>query len=410
MSIDPLQIKKDFPIFKNYPDLVYLDNAATSQKPLMVIDAVSNYYQKYNSNIHRGIYKLSESSTEKYEYAREKVSKFIGCTNFKEIIFTRNTNEAINLISYGWGKKFLKEGDIVVLSEMEHHANLVPWIRLKNEMGIILYFIPLTSDFRLDFTKITDDIENISKIKLVSITHVSNVLGTINPVTEITSFLKENNINAKVYIDAAQSVPHLSINIKDLGCDFLTFSSHKMMGPSGVGVLWAKANLLESMDPLLVGSHMILNVSKNDVTFTGIPDKFEAGTANLEGVVGLGAAIDYLENLGMENVLEHDRDLVKYGLDKLSEVEGIKIFGPKEEKDRLAIFSFGFEGIHPHDIAQILDEENIAIRSGHHCAQILMESLKVIATARASCYIYNSKEDIDKLTKGLGKVKQVLKC
>lgn len=409
MIIDSKIIKKDFPIFKNYTDLIYLDNAATSQKPLKVIDAVSNYYQKYNANIHRGIYKLSESSTEKYESVREKVAKFIGCTNFKEIVFTKNTNEAINLISNGWGKKFLKKGDVVVLSEMEHHANIVPWIRLQEQSGIVLYYIPVTSDFRLDLTKITDDIEDLSKIKLMSITHVSNVLGVINPISEIASFLKKNNINAKVCIDAAQSIPHLPIDVKNLDCDFLAFSSHKMLGPSGVGVLWAKADLLETTDPLLVGSHMILNVSKNNVTFAGIPDKFETGTANLEGVVGLGAAIDYLENLGMENVLEHDKDLVKYGLQKLSEVEGIKIFGPKKEKDRLAIFSFGFEGIHPHDIAQILDEENIAIRSGHHCAQTLMSSMKQTATARASCYLYNSKEDIDKLTEGLSKVKEILK-
>ncbi|MBI2597210.1 cysteine desulfurase [Candidatus Daviesbacteria bacterium] len=401
-------VKSDFPIFDEYPNLVYLDNAATSQKPHTVIDAVKQFYVKYNANIHRGIYKLSENATQKYENVRSKVAGFIGCDDPKEIIFTKNTNEAINLIVYGWARVNLKKGDIVVLSEMEHHANIVPWIRLKQELGINLYFVPLTSDYGLDYKKILAQGFDLSKIKLVSIAHVSNVLGTINPVSEIVKFLKENKLSVKVCIDAAQSVPHLPIDIRDLDCDFLTFSAHKMLGPSGVGVLWARLKLLESMEPFLAGSHMILKVFRDNVIFADFPDKFEAGTANLEGVVGFGAAIDYLNKLGMQNVFEHDQTLMKYGLQELSGIDGLKLFGLKEAKNRIAIFSFGFEGIHPHDIAQILDEDNIAIRSGHHCAQPLMDSIKQSATARASCYIYNSKEDLDKLVMGLKKVKQTL--
>lgn len=402
-------IKSDFPIFENYPDMVYLDSASTSQKPQAVINGVSKFYKKYNANIHRGIYELSEEATQKYETVRQKVAQFINAGSEKEIIFTKNTNEAINLVAKGFAKQNLKKGDIMVLSEMEHHANIVPWIRLRDEIGIILYYIPLTSDFRLNFKEIINQGFNLSKIKLVSLVHASNVLGTINPIQEIVKFLKENNINAKVCIDAAQSVPHLSIDVKDLGCDFLAFSSHKMLGPSGVGVLFAKSELLENMTPLLIGSHMILNVTKEKVDFAKSPDRFEAGTANLEGVVGLGTAINYLENLGMGNVFDHDQDLTKYGLEKLSEVKGLKIFGPETSENRLAIFSFGFKDIHPHDIAQILNEDQICIRSGHHCAQPLMECLGEPALARASCYIYNSKEDINKLIEGLEKVTNILK-
>lgn len=407
--LNSIKVKSDFPLFKNYPDLVYLDSAATSQKPQSVIDAVGEFYTKYNTNIHRGIYKLSDAATEQYENAREKVAKFIGSKNSKEIVFTKNTNEAINLVAQGWGKQNLKRGDIVVLSEMEHHANIVPWIKLKDEIGIILYYLPLTSDFRLDYKQLINSGVNLEKIKLISLTHASNVLGTINPIAEITSWLKQNGINAKICIDGAQSIPHLPVNIDKLGCDFFVFSSHKMLGPSGVGVLWAKLEILEQMQPLLVGSHMISTVTKDSANWTDVPDKFEVGTANLEGVVGFGAAINYLNALGMEYVFEYEKQMVEYGLKKLSEIEGLRIFGPKDYDNRLAIFSFGFDGIHPHDIAQILDEENIAIRSGHHCAQVLMEYINESATARASAYIYNSTEDIDKLVRGLKKAKQTFK-
>ncbi len=409
MKIDPNKTKLDFPIFKNHPEMIYLDSASTSQKPQIVIDTVTQFYTTYNSNIHRGIYKLSEEATKKYEGVREKVAKFIGAWNSTEVIFTKNANEAINLVAEGWAKNNLRNGDIVVLSEMEHHANIVPWLRLKEKVGIILYYLPLTSDFRLDYQQLLNQGFDLGKIKLLSLTHVSNVLGTINPIAGISKFLKENNIKAKICVDAAQSIPHFSINIKRLGCDFLAFSSHKMLGPSGVGVLWAKFDVLESMEPLLVGSHMISTVSKDNVTFAALPDRFEVGTANLEGVIGLGTAIDYLQNLGMDNIFEYDESLTEYGLQKLLEIKGLKLFGPNSSKERLAIFSFGFEGIHPHDIAQILDEENIAIRSGHHCAQTLMECLKEPATARASFYIYNTKDDIERLIKGLEKVKQILK-
>lgn len=407
--IDPAKVKLDFPIFKNYPSLIYLDNAATSQKPQQVIDAVSKFYERYNANIHRGIYKLAEDATDKYEAIRIKVSKFIGSQNPKEIIFTKNTNESINLVAQGWGKQNLKSGDIVVLSEMEHHANIVPWIRLKDELGVVLHYLPISSDFKLDYKKIENSEINFSKIKLVSLTHISNVLGTINPIAEIIAYFKKLGINAKFCIDGAQSVPHMPININNLGCDFLAFSSHKMLGPSGVGVLWTKSEILQNMEPLLVGSHIISNVSKDAVLWTDIPDKFEVGTGNLEGVYGLEAAIDYLTSIGMENVFEHDKRISEYFFKNVSQVKDLNLFGPQTAEDRLAIFSFGFEGIHPHDISQVLDEKNIAIRSGHHCAQILMDCLKEPAAARASAYIYNSNSDIETFIKGLLSVKQTFK-
>lgn len=406
--IDSKKIKSDFPIFKNYPRLVYLDNASTSQKPQVVIDAVSDFYTKYNANIRRGIYKLSGDASKKYEEVRDKIAKFINA-QASEIIFTKNTNEAINLISQGFAKSNFKKGDIIVISEMEHHANIVPWIRLKEEIGIELYYIPLTLDFKLDYKKIATSGIDFSKIKLVSITYASNVLGTINPIKEITAYFKGLGINASFCIDAAQSIAHVPINIIDLGCDFLVFSSHKMLGPSGVGVLWAKNEILEQMSPFLFGSNMISEVRKDSFSLADIPSRFEAGTANLEGVYGLGAAIDYLINIGMENIFRYDQFLSQYGLEVLSKIEGLKIYGPQTTENRLAIFSFALGGVHPHDIAQILDEENIAIRSGHHCAQILMDRIKEAATARASAYIYNCPEDIDALVKGIKRVKKILK-
>ncbi len=428
-------IKNDFPIFKTYPNLVYLDSGATSQKPQEVIDAVSDFYTKKNANIHRGIYKLAEIATEVYENTRFRVSKFINAKSLNEIIFTTNTNHAINLVAYGWARKFLKSGDIIVLSEMEHHANIVPWLRLKEEKGVELIFLPIDKEYRLDSTagaslqlaskhsrkrygadyksapaKALDTFDTLdtSKIKLIALTHVSNVLGTINPLYKIIPYSKKYT-EAKILIDAAQSIPHLPIDVQELGIDFLAFSSHKMLGPTGVGVLWAKEELLDSMDPLLVGSNMIRTVTKNGATWADGPDKFEVGTSNLEGAAGLSAAISYLTKIGMKNIEDYERELTDYALEKLKNISYLTLHGPSKSESRLGIFSFNLKDAHPHDVAQVLDNQNIAIRSGHHCAQITMSALNVSATARASFYLYNAKEDVDKLVEGIGVVKRILK-
>lgn len=404
-----INFKKDFPIFTNYPDLVYLDSAATSQKPQLVIEAVIDFYKKYNANVHRGLYKLAEKATEIYENTRLQTAEFIGAKSKNEIVFTGNTNLAINIVVYGWARKFLKKGDIVVLSEMEHHANIVPWIMLKEKKEVELIYMPINKDYRLDYKTILGNKKIAEKIRFIAFTHASNVLGTINPVEEIVTAVKTAGIKAKILVDAAQSIPHLPIDVQKLGIDFLAFSGHKMLGPAGTGVLWAKEELLEVMDPLLTGSNMISQVTKQKAVWADLPDKFEAGTVNLEGTAGLSAAITYLQKKGMDNITVYEKELTKYGLEQLSEVPGIKLFGPADHNSRLGIFSFGFLNIHPHDIAQILDSKNIAIRSGHHCAQVVMERLGVPATARVSLYLYNIKEDIDRLIDGLKMVKKIFK-
>lgn len=402
-------VKKDFPIFANYPGLVYLDSAATSQKPQSVINAVSDFYTKANSNIHRGIYDLSVKATEVFEESRLKIAKFIGASSPKEIIFTGNASEAINLVATGFAKKFLKSGDIIVTSETEHHSNFVPWLRLKKEIGVKLCFLPFNKNFELEYKKILTLGIPKNKIKLVALAHASNVLGTINPVAEISSFLKLNKINAKILVDGAQSVPHIPINVNMLGCDFFAFSSHKMLGPSGVGVLWAKGGLLEKMDPLFVGSNMISEVTKNKATWAGAPNKFEVGTRNLEGAVGLRAAVDYLTSLGMKNIERYEKDLSKYVLEKFQSIKGLKLFGKTTSENRLGVFSFAVVDIHPHDVGEILNRRQVCIRTGHHCAQPLMKALGINGTARASVYIYNNKSDIDKLAEGIMEVKRIFK-
>ncbi len=404
-------IKQDFPIFKNNPELVYLDSSATSQKPQVVIDAVRDFYEKNNSNIHRGIYDLSQNATEMFESIRKKVADFIGASTDKEIIFTSSTTEAINVVAYGWARKFLKKGDVIVLSEMEHHSNIVPWIRLRDEIGIELVFLPITDDGRLDYKSLDSRFHgnDIKKIKLISLTHVSNVLGTINPIAEIVSYFKKNGSDAKVMIDAAQSIPHLPIDVKKLDCDFLAFSSHKMLGPSGVGVLWAKKELLKDMDPLIVGSHMIKKVTKDSVSYADIPEKFEPGTRNIEGVIGLGAAIDYLQTIGMAEIEKHEKELTEYALEMFAKQTDVIVFGPAISENCIGVFSFAIGTVHPHDTAEILNRSHIAVRSGHHCAQQLMECLGVSGTTRASLYIYNTKEDIDTLIIGIEEVKKTFK-
>jgi cysteine desulfurase/selenocysteine lyase len=401
-----LNLKSDFPIFKNHPDLVYLDNAATSQKPQSVINAVSDFYTHRNANIHRSAYHLAELATLTYENTRAQISKFINANSSNEIIFTSNTNHSINTIACGWARKFLQSDDIIILSEMEHHANIIPWLRLKEQKKINLIFLPLTKDYRLDY-KIP--LPNPSRIKLLTLTHASNVLGTINPLVEIIPYFKKLNPQTKILIDAAQSIPHLPLDVQKLDIDFLTFSSHKMLGPSGVGILYAKEKLLNEMDPFLLGSHMISNVTKQKATYASLPDKFETGTPNLEGVAGLSAAISYLQKTGIDNIISHEQQLTQYALTKLTQLPYLQIYGPNTPQNRLAIFSFGIKGIHPHDISQILDHQQIAVRAGHHCAQITMQALGIPAATRASLYLYNTKQDIDKLIKGLKSIKKILK-
>lgn len=400
-------VKNNFPIFVNNPDLVYLDSAATAQKPQQVIDAITTVYEKYTANIHRGMYDMSEKATALFEKTREKVAKFIGAQDPSEIIFTSGATEAINIVAYGWGRKYLQSGDIIVLSEMEHHSNIVPWLRLKDEIGVDLLFLPITEEGRLDYKIFLKNEINPKKIKLIALTHASNVLGTINPIAEIVRYFKEQNVVAKVLVDAAQSVPHLPIDVNALFCDFLAFSSHKMLGPSGVGVLWAKKELLDVMDPLQVGSHMIKKVTKEKATWANLPDKFEAGTRNIEGVIGLGAAVDYLLEVGMKQVTVYEKELTDYALTMFKEQRGVTLLGPTMSENRLGVFSFLLDGIHPHDAAEIFNRSHIAVRAGHHCAQPLMDVLGVIGTVRASLYLYNTKEDINQLIEGIASVKKV---
>jgi len=409
-TFDIQKIRAQFPIFTKNPTLVYLDSAATSQKPETVISTVSNFYKNHNANIHRGIYSLSQKATDMYEQTRLKVAKFVGSQNASEIIFTGNTNQSINLVAQGWAEKRLQKDDIIVLSEMEHHANVVPWIRLAKEKGIKLVYLPVDENFRLNYKKILTVTKNFEKIKLVAVTHASNVLGTVNPVKDIIQFLKTNNIQAKVLLDVAQSIPHIDINVNDIGCDFVAFSSHKMFGPSGVGVLWARMHLLEEMDPVFVGSQMITTVTKENYVLSHIPERFEVGTGNLEGVIGLGAAIDFINQIGRENICHYEDELTNYGLTLFSRLYPyVSLYGPRNHVKRLGIFSFNVKNVHAHDVAEILNRNNICVRSGHHCAQILLGKIQEPATVRASVSIYNTAEDLDKLVHGLLEVRKILK-
>ncbi len=401
--IDLSRYRKDFPILNQRvrgKPLVYLDNAATSQKPLAVIEAIRQYYMEYNANVHRGLHTLSEKATTEYERAREKIAGFIHAPAAHEIIFTRNTTESINLVAYAWGRKFLRSGDVVVLTEMEHHSNLVPWHLLSSTIGIELRFIPVTPKGELALDALDALLQGA---KLVSLTHMSNVLGTINPVQEIVRRAHANG--AKVLVDGAQAVPHLPVNIQELGCDFYAFSGHKMCGPTGVGVLWARSEILEAMDPFLGGGEMIKEVFLDRSTYAEIPHKFEAGTPNIAQAIALGVAVDYLSRVGMENIARHEQEMANLAIEKLQEVKGLRIFGAAERRG--AAISFEIEGIHPHDLATILDQEGVAIRAGHHCAQPLMRKFNVQSTARASFYFYNVPEEINILVEALMKAKRL---
>lgn len=397
------KIRNDFPILKRKVDgkpLVFLDSAATSQKPVQVIDAIKEYYEQHNANPHRAIYKLSDEATQLYEKAREDVGKFVNA-NSEEIVFVRNTSEAMNLVMYGWGMK-LSTGDEIVLTQMEHHSNIVPW-QLLQKNGVTLKFVDITNEGELDMEELKKFVTK--RTRLVSLTHVSNVLGTINNVKEIGKIAHDSG--ALFFVDGAQSVPHMPVDVNDIGCDFLTFSGHKMLAPMNIGALYGRKDILQGMQPFMYGGNMIKQVSLTRSTWNDLPWKFEAGTPNVEGAVGLSAAISYLKKIGMNDVMKHEEELTKYALEKLSEVNGIKIYGPEE---RAGLVSFDFGNIHPHDVAEILNSEGIAIRSGHMCAQPLMNRLGVNAVSRASFYIYNMREEIDKLVDGLEKVKTVMKA
>jgi len=405
-AIDPHVLRADFPILQTRvhgKPLVYLDSASTSQKPRVVIDAVDTFYREYNANVHRGIYEIGERSTAAYETARAQVAKFIGASDAHEVVFTRNATEAINLVSYSWGRRNIGRGDAIVLTEMEHHANLVPWQLLVQEKDGDLEFIPITDDglLRLDVFEVLLKL----KPKLVAFTHVSNTLGTINPVEELTRMA--HDAGALVLIDGAQAVPHVPVDVEAIGADFYAFSGHKMLAPTGSGALWARRELLESMPPFLAGGEMIREVHLRRSEWNEIPWKFEAGTPDIGAAIGLGAAADYLLSLGMDGVREHERQLVQYALETLPRaVPSIELYGPPADQ-RGGVIPFNLSGIHPHDVAQVLDRFGIAVRAGHHCTMPLHERLDLAATVRASFNVYSTREDVDALAHGLQEVVRV---
>jgi cysteine desulfurase/selenocysteine lyase len=391
------KIIKDFPILNrtiNQKKLIYFDNAATSQKPKIVIDALSNFYSNNNANIHRGVHTLSMESTYLYDEAKEKIAEFINAPNSNSIVFTRGTTESINLIADSWGQSTLKESDNIVITELEHHSNIVPWQELIKKTKSKLKYIPINSDGTLNLTNINNIITKNTKI--VSITHVSNGIGTINNIKEIINVAK--SIGATTIIDAAQSAPHMPLDVADLDCDFLTFSGHKMLAPTGIGVLYGKKELLESMPPYQKGGDMILEVTYDKSTWNEIPFKFEAGTPNISGAVGLGAATKYLMEIGMQNIREHEIEITKYAYNNLMNIDGIEILGPENIDIRAGLISFNIPDIHPHDLGTFLDSKGIAIRTGHHCAMPLIKKLGSHSSARASFYIYNTNKEIDKFT------------
>ncbi len=399
------KIRKDFPILTrkfNGKPFIYLDNAATTQKPLSVINKISDYYSLYNSNIHRAVYDIAEEATDAYELTREKVCRFINATSTEEIIFTRNATEAINLVAYSWGRKNIKKGDIIILSEQEHHSNIVPWQILAKEKNAEIKYLKIneTGNLNLDELEFYLNNNNNNNIKLVSLCHMSNALGNIVPIDQIIKMVHRYDI--PILVDGAQSVPHITTDVSSLDCDFLAFSAHKMLGPTGVGILYTKKDILEEMNPFICGGDMIKEVHKENTYFNDLPYRFEAGTPNIADVIGFSAALDYLNEIGMDNIRSHEIDLTKYALKRMSELKQIKLYGDTNIRNRGGIISFNLGDIHPHDLATILNNHGIAIRSGHHCAQILMEKLDVSATSRASFYIYNTKEEINIFINALG--------
>jgi cysteine desulfurase/selenocysteine lyase len=406
--VNSYELRNDFPIFKkkiNGKDLVYLDNASTTQKPYSVIESITDFYSNYNSNIHRAVYQLAEEATELYENSRDKIANFINVRP-EEIIFTRNTTESINLIAHSWARSNLKKDDVIAITEIEHHSNIVPWQILCQEIGTRLEYVGIDESGFLDVEYLIELISS-KKVKLVSISHMSNVLGTIVPIERIIKTAHQYDI--PVIIDGAQSVPHMPVDVKKLDCDFLVFSAHKMLGPTGVGVLYAKKEFLEKMKPFMGGGDMIKEVFKFHTNYNEVPYKFEAGTPNIADVVGFGAAIEYLEKIGMENIRKHEISLTEYALESMQSLKYITIYGPTDSNFRGGVISFNIADIHPHDLATIMNDHGIAIRSGHHCAQVLMQRLDVPATSRASFYIYNTKEEIDKFVNAIKEAGRIFK-
>jgi cysteine desulfurase/selenocysteine lyase len=399
-------LRAEFPVLSRETrpgvPLVYLDSAATSQKPRLVIEAMTSYYERQNANIHRGVHQLAEEATQAYEDARQRIARFIHSPSSRQVVFTRNATESINLVAYSWGRTRVQAGDMLLLTEMEHHSNLVPWQMLAAERGAVLEFIPVQDDGRLDLTALGKLLER--RPVLVALTHMSNVLGTINPVAEITA--QAHQAGATVLIDAAQSVPHFPVDVQAIDADFVVFSGHKMCGPTGIGVLYGREALLQAMPPFLGGGDMIKRVRLREFTPNELPHKFEAGTPPIAEVIGLGAAVDFLEQVGMDAVHRHEQQLAAYALERLEEVPDLHHYGPHGE-DKGGVIAFAFGDVHPHDVAQILDRDGIAVRAGHHCAMPLHERFGLPATTRASLYLYNDESDIDKLVDGLYKVRSI---
>ncbi len=401
-SFDPAVARLDFPILSRRvhgKPLVYLDNAATTQKPMSVIMSMTAYYERTNANVHRGVHTLSQEATSLMEESRSRVAKFIGADDPATVIFTRNATESINLVAFAWGRRHLKPGDEILLTELEHHSNVIPWQMVARDTGAVLRYIPITGrDGFLDLDKLPQLLT--SRTKILSVTHASNALGTINPVEELIK--RARVVGALVLVDGAQSVPHMPVNVKSLGCDFLAFSAHKMLGPTGLGVLWGRKSLLEAMDPFLGGGDMIKEVWADHATWNDLPYKFEAGTPNITGAIAFGAAIDYLERLGMDRVRAHEIELTGYALQRLKErFPDIILYGPSDPLKRGGVVSFDLPGIHSHDVGTILDREGVAIRAGHHCCQVLMRKLDIAGTARASFYLYNTRSEVDSLIRSL---------
>jgi cysteine desulfurase / selenocysteine lyase len=405
-TLDARAIRADFPIFEQLihgKPLAFLDSAASSQKPRQMMEAMNDFYSTSYANVHRGVYVLAERATAALEGAREKVRAFINAPDVREIIFVRNATEAINLVAYSWGLSNLGPGDVVVVSELEHHSNFVPWQYIAGRTGAQLAMIPLTEEGELDLTSL-DEIASLGNVKVVATNHVSNSLGTINPVERLVGWAHDQG--AIFVCDAAQSAPHVPLDVQALGVDFLAISAHKLCGPSGVGALWGRSELLLAMEPFLTGGHMISSVRLDKTTWGELPHKFEAGTAPMAEAVGFGAAIDYLQGIGLDAIEAHEHELAAYALGRLGEIDGITLYGPPADR-RAGIVSFNVEGIHPHDVAQILDMQGVAIRAGHHCCQPLMQKLGVAATNRASFYLYTVREEVDQLADGLHAVKKV---
>ncbi|WOV83451.1 cysteine desulfurase [Sporosarcina jeotgali] len=398
-------IRKDFPILdqevNGYP-LVYLDSAATSQKPRQVIEALADYYQNDNANVHRGVHTLGNRATEGYEGARETVRKFLNASSTEEIVFTRGTTTALNLVAQSYGRANIGEGDEILITYMEHHSNIIPWQQLAKATGAVLKYIDLEEDGTLSLEKVSDAMTD--RTKIVSMMYVSNVLGTMNPIKEITEIAHAHN--AVMVVDAAQAAPHLRLDVQDLDCDFLAFSGHKLCGPTGIGALYGKKALLNEMEPVEFGGEMIDFVGLYDSTWKELPWKFEGGTPIIAGAIGMAAAIDYIESVGLDNIEKHEHELVAYAMEQMKTVEGLEIYGPRDSSKRAGIVTFNLDGVHPHDLATVLDMNGVAVRAGHHCCQPLMKWLDVSATARASFYLYNTKEDVDRLVEGLRMAKE----